>query len=514
MQFTTKTVAHVGVDANLVRVQCQVSRGMHNITIVGLPDKAVREAKERIQAALYANSIALPPLKITFNLSPADIPKSGNHFDLPMAIALLVVLDLLPAEEMNHYISLGALALDGKVERVNGVLAAALEAAGGQHGLICPRENAQEALLVPGQETICPSNLGDLIQHFKGNLISNPSFEKKPNESLSSSCNFNMIKGLEVQRRAIEISAAGRHHLLMVGSPGAGKSMLASMLPTIMPPMSAKETLQTSLVHSVASHSRTRLPLTERPFYDPHHTATIASIIGGGTQAGPGEISLAHNGVLFLDEFPEFRRDVLESLRQPLETGEIMVSRANAHIRYPAKFLLVAAANPCKCGDLHDAAKACHKAPVCGQKYFDRLSAPLLDRFSLWVQVPATKISDLQENKGGESSAEVRERVKRAREIQFSRNGEAICNEDLNNVQLDREIQKSNLRAKNLIQQAANRFDLTPRGYYRMIKVARTIADLSGSEVIEADHIAETAIYRHMKGQPQTIFPLEARKVS
>ena len=495
MQVTCKTIALHGVEAWPVDVQCQISRGLFNIAIVGLPDKAVREAKERILAAFYANAIGLPPQKITFNLSPADLPKFGNHYDLPMAIALLSALEIVPKDDGEGLLYLGALALDGRLEAVNGVLAAALEAAGQNCGLVCPSENASEALMVPDLEVVPAPDLANLISHFKGHPIEIKN-EKNLQPAQGYKTDMAMIKGMEIARRALEISAAGRHHLFMVGAPGAGKSLLASALPSIMPPMSASESLESTLVHSSAGLAKSEGPVIERPYYDPHHTASAAAIVGGGVGAGPGEISLAHRGVLFMDELPEFKRDVLESLRQPLETGEILIARANAHFSYPARFLLVAAANPCLCGHLFNPASVCNQAPDCGAKYMERISGPLLDRFSLRIIVQSMDIVALQKAPAGEESQFVRARVCQARERQYTRNGDLVCNEDLSSLRLDDEMELAGEAAQKLLAKAAQRFALSPRGYYRMIKTARTIADLDNCEIMKPDHIAETALYR------------------
>ena len=500
MQVTCKTTAIHGVEARLIDVQCLVSRGLFGISIVGMPERAVREAKERIMATFYANAIALPPMKITFNLSPADIPKYGNHYDLPMAAALLANLELLPKDELERFIMIGALALDGQIESVNGVLATALEATKHGAGLICPEANLSEALMIPDLEVICPQRISQLIAHFRGHPIVLSNRAQNDLEQ-DFKTDMSLIKGMEFPKRALEIAAAGRHHLFMVGSPGAGKSLLASALPSIMPPMTAREAMESTLVHSVAGLAKDSGPVFKRPYYDPHHTASAAAIVGGGPGAGPGEISLAHRGVLFLDELPEFKRDVLESLRQPLETGEILVARANAHYSYPARFLLVAAANPCNCGMLLDPASVCAQAPICGAKYMERISGPLLDRFSLRIIVPSVDIKDIQNASRGETSATVRKRVTEARKIQYARNGDLICNEDLDSLALDGELKRAEAGTDTLLNKAAERFNLSIRGYYRMIKTARTIADLEGAEHITRAHIGETALYRVMEDQ-------------
>jgi len=352
------TVAFDGIDAKLVEVQCAVSPGMPGFAIVGLPDKAVSEARERVRAALSHLAIALPSKKITINLSPADMPKEGSHFDLPIAMALLAALDILPQDDVAATVALGELSLNGDLVPVIGALPAAMAAVADDRTLLCPAACGPEAAWVDAARVIAPRSLTAAIQHYTGQSPLAPAVAGEVTTQ-SQSADMAEVKGQERAKRALEIAAAGRHHLLMVGSPGSGKSMLSKRIPGILPPMTPLEALETSMIHSLAGVLEEGGINRTRPFQEPHHTASPAAIIGGGRTAKPGQISLAHNGVLFLDEFPEFPRGVLETLRQPIEMGEVIVARANAHVKYPCRFMLVAAANPCKCGYLADPARAC-----------------------------------------------------------------------------------------------------------------------------------------------------------
>src|SRR6056297_313837 len=362
------TVAFEGVEARTVEVQCAITPGVPAFSLVGLPDKAVSEARDRVRTALSSMAIALPSKRITVNLSPADLPKEGSHFDLPIALALLAELEILPKDAVADTVALGELSLDGALVPVIGALPAAMAAAEEDRALICPAASGAEAAWVGGCRVIGAKGLMDVIQHMTGRT---PLAPCDPGEVTHSPDSRDMrdVKGQERAKRALEIAAAGRHHVLLVGTPGSGKSMLASRLPGILPPLTPAEALETSMVHSLSGLIEAGGISRERPFREPHHTASMPAIVGGGRTAKPGEISLAHNGVLFMDEFPEFPRAVLETLRQPIETGEVMVARANAHIKYPCRFMLVAAANPCKCGYLSDPARACSRAPVCGEDY-------------------------------------------------------------------------------------------------------------------------------------------------
>ncbi|PHQ94376.1 MAG: AAA family ATPase [Marinosulfonomonas sp.] len=491
------TVAFEGVEARIVEVQCAVTPGLPSFSIVGLPDKAVSEARERVRSAMSALSIALPSKRITVNLSPADLPKEGSHFDLPIAMALLAALEIVPAEDIEHTVALGELSLDGSLVAVMGALPAAMAAAEQGRALLCPLACGAEAAWVGATQVLAAQSLTAVIQHYTGQL---PLVPADPGEvkQVASTRDLLDVKGQERAKRALEIAAAGRHHLLMVGSPGSGKSMLAARLPGILPPLSAIEALETSMIHSLSGILDEGGICRDRPFREPHHTASMAAIVGGGKGAKPGEISLAHNGVLFMDEFPEFPRAVLETLRQPIETGEIVVSRANAHIRYPCRFMLVAAANPCKCGYLADPGRACTRAPVCGEDYLGRISGPLMDRFDLRVEVPPVAFSDLDLPQSGEPTADVAARVRAARDIQAARFADipgARVNSDAEGSLLEK-VATPDSDGKDLLIRVAEKFGLSARGYHRVLRVARTIADLEGANKVQKTHVAEAVSFR------------------
>jgi magnesium chelatase family protein len=498
------TVAFEGVEARMVEVQCALSAGVPAFNLVGLPDKAVSEAKERVRAALQAMSIALPAKRITVNLSPADLPKEGSHFDLPIALSLLAALDIIPKEEVEGTVALGELSLDGRLMPVIGALPAAMAAAAEDRALLCPRACGAEAAWVGATDVLAAASLEEVVLHYTGRAPLTPAVAGEIRIE-DTGRDLREVKGQERAKRALEIAAAGRHHLLMVGTPGSGKSMLAARLPGILPPLSAAEALETSMIHSLAGLLSEGGISRQRPFREPHHTASMAAIVGGGKGAKPGEISLAHNGVLFLDEFPEFPRAVLETLRQPIETGSVMVARANAHIRYPCRFLLIAAANPCKCGYLSDPARACARVPICGEDYLGRISGPLMDRFDLRVEAPPVGYSDLDLPATGETSASVAARVAAARSVQAERfrdHPEARVNADLEGALLE-EVATPDSEGKALIARVAERFGLSARGYHRVLRVARTIADLDGSGLVRKNHVAEAVSYRLAVGVKQ-----------
>ncbi|WP_417249575.1 YifB family Mg chelatase-like AAA ATPase [Celeribacter sp.] len=492
----TWTVAFEGVDARPIDVQCAVAPGLPSFTIVGLPDKAVSEARERVRAALSAMQIALPSKKITINLSPADLPKAGSHFDLPVAIALLTAVGMIPEEVAANTLSLGELALDGSLVSVNGALPAALAAAAQDCDLVCPADCGAEAAWVGAAQVYAPASLAKLVRHFTGDapLDTATAGEVSP---ATHTRDLRDIKGQEKAKRALEIAAAGHHHMLMVGTPGSGKSMLAARLPTLLPELSPQEALETSVIHSLAGLIEAGGISRARPFREPHHTASMAAIVGGGRSAQPGEIALAHNGVLFLDELPEFSRGVLESLRQPVETGEVMIARANAHMRYPTRFMLVAAANPCKCGYLPDPSRACAKVPICGEDYLGRISGPLMDRFDLRLDIPPVSFQDLHDAPRGEASATVAARVAKARDVQAARydGTHTRTNAALEGGQLE-QVATPDAEGREMLRLAADKFGLSARGYHRVLRVARTIADLAGSETVRRPHVAEALSYR------------------
>ena len=491
------TVAFEGIEARMVEVQCAVAPGIPAFSIVGLPDKAVSEARERVRSALSSMAIALPSKRITINLSPADLPKIGSHFDLPIAVALLAALEIIPADDAEKTVALGELSLNGNLVPVLGALPAAMAAASEDRTLLCPYACGPEAAWVGTANVIAARTLADVIRHYNGQSVIAPS---RPGEvtQAAQARDLSEVKGQERAKRAIEIAAAGRHHLLMVGSPGSGKSMLAARIPGILPPLTPSEALETSMIHSVSGLLDEGGISRERPFREPHHTASMAAIVGGGRGAKPGEISLAHNGVLFMDEFPEFPRTVLETLRQPIETGEVVVARANAHVKYPCRFMLVAATNPCKCSYLTDPARACSRAPICGEDYMGRISGPLMDRFDLRVEVPPVAFTDLDLPQDGESSEVVRDRVKMARAAQATRYADVThvrVNADAEGKVLE-DFATPDAEGRALLTRVAERFGLSARGYHRVLRVARTIADLDGEADVRQPHVAEAVSYR------------------
>ena len=503
MVAKTFTVAFEGVEARLVEVQCAVVPGMPSFAIVGLPDKAVSEARERVKAALNALAIGLPSKRVTINLSPADMPKEGSHFDLAVAVALLAELDAIPRDAAEGMVALGELALDGRLVPVLGALPAAMAAAEAEKTLICPRACGPEAAWVGAARVLGAASLNDVLRHLTGQIALNPAQAGEVTKAPSAR-DLRDVKGQERAKRALEIAAAGRHHMVMVGSPGSGKSMLAARMPGILPPLTPVEALETSMIHSLAGLLTEGGISRERPFREPHHTASMAAIIGGGRGAKPGEVSLAHNGVLFLDELPEFPRPVLETLRQPIETGAVMVARANAHVRYPCRFLLLAAANPCRCGHLADPARACSRAPGCGEDYLGRISGPLIDRFDLRLEVPPVAFCDLDLPASGDDSATVAARVAAARAVQAHRYAEVPgvrVNADAEGAALE-QVASPDAEGKDLLTRAAERFGLSARGYHRVLKVARTIADLDGSDLVRKPHVAEALGYRLVTGVP------------
>lgn len=491
------TVAFEGVSARSVEVQCAVTPGLPAFSIVGLPDKAVSEARDRVRAALSSMSIALPSKRITINLSPADLPKEGSHFDLPIALSLLAALEILPGEEVARTISLGELSLDGALVPVIGALPAAMTAAEEERTLLCPAASGAEAAWVGAAQVIAARTLTDVVRHYTGQHVLDAA---RPGSVQTKASNKDLrdVRGQERAKRALEIAAAGRHHILLVGTPGSGKSMLAARLPGLLPPLSPMEALETSMIHSLAGLLDEGGISRTRPFREPHHTASMAAIIGGGRTAKPGEVSLAHNGVLFMDEFPEFPRQVLETLRQPIESGEVMIARANAHIKYPCRFMLVAAANPCRCGYAFDPARACSKMPICSQDYMGRISGPLMDRFDLRLEVPPVSFTDLDLPASGETSREVADRVATARAVQTARFEGQInmrTNADAEGGTLE-EIAALSAEGKNLLVTGAERFGFSARGYHRILRVARTIADLEGAETVAPPHVAEALSFR------------------
>ncbi len=507
MVALVRTVAFHGVEVIEVETQVTIASGLPAFTVVGLPDKAVAESRERVRAALHSLGLALPQRRITVNLAPADVLKEGSHFDLPIALGLLVAMEVLPAEELAAYTALGELSLDGSVTSVAGVLLAGLAAAGRASGIICPAACGGEAAWAGEVEIIAAPSLLAIVNHFKGTQLLPP-----PEPHLAGpgapALDLKDVKGQETAKRALEIAAAGGHNLLMVGPPGSGKSMLAARLPGLLPPLEPSEALELGMIQSVAGGLRSSGLARERPFRDPHHSASLPALIGGGPRARPGEISLAHQGILFLDELPEFNRAALEALRQPLETGRVTVARAAGHVTYPARFQLIAAMNPCRCGQF--AEHACGRAPRCAEEYQARLSGPLLDRIDLHIDVPAVSPGDLALPPPAEDSAAVARRVAATRLRQAKRysglpEGRRIrTNAEADGTLLD-EVATPDADGRALLLRAAERLRLSARGYHRILRIARTLADLESVAEIGRRHVAEALSYRRIATIPDSV---------
>jgi magnesium chelatase family protein len=504
------TVAFEGIEARAVDVQVQVAPGLPAFNIVGLPDKAVSEAKERVRAALVASGLALPARRITINLAPADLPKEGSHYDLPIALGLMAAIGAVPHDALNSFTVLGELGLDGSIAAVSGVLPAAIGANTRGQGLICPNACGPEAAWAsPEIEIIAAQSLIQLANHFKGTqVLARP--QPKIREQDAGGLDLADIKGQESAKRALEVAAAGGHNLLMIGPPGAGKSMLAARLATILPPLSPGELLEVSMIASIAGEIEGGALTNRRPFRAPHHSASMPALVGGGLRARPGEISLAHNGVLFLDELPEFSGYVLDSLRQPLETGEVAIARANHRVTYPARFMLVAAMNPCRCGRASDPGFACKRGTNvrCAAEYQARLSGPLLDRIDLHIEVPAVTAADLILPAPTEGSGEVAKRVSRARDIQAERYGAMGLSDLRTNAQVSgpvlEEVARADAAGMALLREAADSMRLSARGYYRVLRVARTLADLDSAKNVGRLHLAEALSYRALADETRT----------
>ncbi|MHB8530729.1 MAG: YifB family Mg chelatase-like AAA ATPase [Caulobacteraceae bacterium] len=495
------SVAFEGVEARRVDVEVQTSGGPAAIVVVGLADKAVGEARERVRAAFAGLGLALPHRRVVANLAPADLPKEGNHYDLPIALALMAMMGIIPQDSLDGWAAIGELNLNGEIAPVAGALPAAMAAGEMGLGLICPEACGPEAAWSGGTAILAPRSLIALVNHFRGvQVLGHP----KPGPMIGGAVapDLKDVKGQENAKRALEIAAAGGHNLLYIGPPGSGKSMLAQRLPGLLPPLTAVELLETSMVHSIAGLIAKGVLTRDRPFRAPHHSASMAALTGGGVRVKPGEVSLAHNGVLFLDELPEFAAQALDSLRQPLETGEVTIARANAHIRYPARVQLVAAMNPCRCGSGGLGRGACGKAPRCIQAYQSRISGPLLDRIDLTVEVPPVPATDLCLPAPAEGSAEVAARVAAARDLQAARaeaggRGAAALNARADGPWLE-EIATLDAPAKALMEGAAEAGVLTARGWTRTLRLARTIADLEAAPALRRVHLAEALIYRRL----------------
>lgn len=487
-----QTRARVGMHAPAVTVEVHLSNGLPAFNIVGLPDAAVRESKERVRSAILNSEFEFPQRRITVNLAPADLPKDGGRFDLPIAIGILAASGQLPLSILEQHEFIGELALSGELRPVEGSLTAAMAATQAQRGLFVPAANAAEACVPQRSRIHAAQHLMQVCGQLKNpQQLAVFRHETATDDSLEQYPDLSDVRGQHLAKRALEVAAAGKHNLLMMGPPGAGKSMLAARLPGILPPMTDGEMMEVAAIHSVSQINSK--PLQQRPIRAPHHTASSVALAGGGSNPKPGEISLAHNGVLFLDELPEFPRKVLEVLREPLETGEIAISRAAQQVTYPANFQLITALNPCPCGHPEKPPEACNNPQLCCNKYQAKLSGPLLDRIDMHIRVEALPIADLQKQGDGECSAAVRERVIAARERQLQRQG--VPNHDLNNKQLERFCALSSADAQ-FLQLAVERLGLSARGYHRVLKVARTIADLEGVEAIGKRHLTEALSYR------------------
>jgi magnesium chelatase family protein len=495
------TVAFQGVEAVRVEVEVQLTGGESAFIVVGLGDKAVGESRERVRAAFAGLGLSLPARRIIANLSPADLPKVGSHYDLPIALAVMAAMGVVPPDALADWAAMGELMLDGRIAPVAGALPAAVAAGGMGLGLICPEACGAEAAWAGDTRILAAPSLIALVNHFRGTQVLSPP-SPGPMLEAERAPDLRDVKGQENAKRALEIAAAGGHNLLFVGPPGSGKSMMAARLPGLLPPLTPEELLETSMVHSVAGLIARGQLTRARPFRSPHHSASMAALTGGGLKAKPGEVSLAHNGVLFLDELPEFATQALDSLRQPLETGEVVVARANAHVRYPARVQLVAAMNPCRCGHGGPGRGACGRAPRCQSDYQGRVSGPLMDRIDLQVEVPPVTAADLALPPPAEGTAEAAARVARARAQQAERAAPGAEGATPLNAQAQGEwleaICALDPPARALLARAAESGGLTARGWTRTLRLARTIADLEGAEAVRRVHVAEALIYRRI----------------
>lgn len=499
MVCSVKTAAFNGINAQIVDVQVSTGAGYPGMVIVGMPDKAVNESRERIRAVFTALGIDFPSEHIIVNLTPADLLKEGTHYDLPITLGLLGLLKIVDIEKLKPYLFMGELSLDGSIEKVTGVLPAAMRAIAEKLGIVCPAANGTEAAWSGCENILAPAHILELLNHFKGrgNI---PTPQRGDIKRYNYDIDMADVKGQESAKRAMLIAAAGGHNLLMVGPPGSGKTMLAERLVTILPKMTVREALETATIYSVAGTLSDTLEF-RRPFRSPHHSASTPALIGGGRKGTPGEISLAHNGVLFLDELPEFSRATLDSLRQPLENKTAVISRVLAHTEYPANFQLIAAMNPCRCGYLGVKGHTCTRAPKCAEEYLKKLSGPFLDRFDMQIEVPAVNPYDLTSEKTGTTSAQMLQQVENVRNICKERLDKLNIKEFVSNAELKGEILEKILDMdENLRQfaaQSAEKCGLTARSLMRILRLARTIADLQNEKKVSKMHIIEALSYRH-----------------
>ena len=494
-----------GINATLITIEVNSSRGCM-FYLVGLPDSAVKESHQRIISALQVTGYKMPTSNIVINMAPADIRKEGSAYDFPLAIGILAANEPISSEKLPHYLLMGELSLDGSIQPIKGALPIAIKAREEKFdGLIVPLQNAREAAVVNNLNVYGVTNIKEVIEFFNGKCELQPTIVNTREEFYTRQEEFEYdfadVKGQENVKRALEVAAAGGHNLIMIGAPGSGKSMMAKRLPSILPPLSLGESLETTKIHSVAGKlSRDTSLITKRPFRNPHHTISQSAMVGGGNFPQPGEISLAHNGVLFLDELPEFQRSVLEVLRQPLEDRRISISRVRCSIDYPASFTLIASMNPCPCGYYNHPTKACVCSPGQVQKYLNKISGPLLDRIDIQIEIVPVPFEEMANNHLAEPSSEIRKRVIKARQIQDTRFADQpgiYCNAQMTNKLLAQYAQPDN-KGLTLLKNAMNRLNLSARAYDRILKVSRTIADLEGSEQILSAHLAEAISYRNL----------------
>ena len=494
-----------GIDATIVTIEVNSSRGI-KFFLVGLPDSAVKESHERIISALQVNGYRFPSRQIVVNMAPADIRKEGSAYDLPLAIGILASAGEVSEEKLSKYLIMGELSLDGSLQPIKGALPIAISArAQGYEGFILPKQNAREAAIVNNLNVYGVENIKEVIEFFNGERELEQTIVNTREEFYQHQSNFPFdfadVKGQENVKRALEVAAAGGHNVIMIGAPGSGKSMMAKRLPSILPPLSLGESLETTKIHSVAGKlSKNDSLIATRPFRAPHHTISQVAMVGGGSNPQPGEISLAHNGLLFLDELPEFNRSVLEVLRQPLEDRHISISRAKYSLDYPASFMLVASMNPCPCGYYNHPTKACVCNPGQVHRYLNRISGPLLDRIDIQIEIVPVTFEKMAEQKQAENSATIRERVIKARKIQeerFANHPGIYCNAQMESKLLH-QYANPDEKGLNLLRTAMTRLNLSARAYDRILKVARTIADLEGSESIQSNHLAEAISYRNL----------------